>query len=480
MAVAFLLNGTLVHEAHTAPSTTVLDYLRGTQRLTGTKEGCAEGDCGACTIAVGRPAGQGEAPGLRWQAANACLMLLSQLDGAAVTTVEGLSGGDTLHPVQHALAEGDGTQCGFCTPGIVMSLYVLQRNAAAAGTAPLPDAEIHEALAGNLCRCTGYRPIVEAARALVAQPPADPPPQREPAPPAPSPRHAAGGELHLFPQDLGELLALRAAYPGAVLLAGATDLGLIPAKRRKGFPLAISTSRVAELQRIGQQEDALVLGAAVTYGQALGAVEAAFPAFGALIRRIGSRQIRGLGTFGGNLGTASPVGDTLPLLLALDAQVELAGPAGRRRLAVDDFLTGYRTTALAGDEVIVALRLPLLVPGEQLFAWKISRRFDQDISIVLGAFRLRLADGRLATLAAAFGGMAERAKRARTLETALVGRPWAGAAPQGIEAALDTDFSPLSDHRSGAAYRRAAAANLVRRLHLATTRPDLPLSLEAL
>ncbi|MFG1341132.1 xanthine dehydrogenase small subunit [Xanthobacter autotrophicus] len=467
MAIAFVLNGESVREAAAAPSMTVLDYLRTRAHLTGTKEGCAEGDCGACTIAIGRAQGEG----VRWQAANACLMLLSQLDGALVKTVEGLASGDGLHPVQQVLAESDGTQCGFCTPGIVMSLYVLQQDGAP------DDAAIHEALAGNLCRCTGYRPIVDAARALCAAPrPSEP----AVATPRPSTAHGALGELHLFPDNLADLVALRATHPEAVLIAGATDLGLIASKQRRGFPLAISTRRVVELKRIAREPDALVLGAAVTYADALPAVEAAFPAFGALIRRIGSRQIRALGTFGGNLGTASPVGDTLPVLLALDAQVELAGPAGSRWMKVDDFLTGYRATALAPDQVIAALRLPYLTEGEQLYVWKLSKRHDQDISTVLAAFRVRIAGGALVSLQAAFGGMAERAKRARTLEAALIGGPWGEAAPEGIEAALASDFAPLSDHRASAAYRRAAAANLVRRLHLATTRPDVVLEVHAL
>ncbi|MDI4666770.1 xanthine dehydrogenase small subunit [Xanthobacter autotrophicus] len=470
MAIAFLLNGESVREATAAPSMTVLDYLRTRRHLTGTKEGCAEGDCGACTIAIGRAEGDG----VRWQAVNACIMLLSQLDGALVKTVEGLGQGDALHPVQQVLAESDGTQCGFCTPGIVMSLYVLQQEGVA------DDAAMHEALAGNLCRCTGYRPIVDAARALCAAPPALRTAAPAVAAPPSSTAHGTAGELHLFPDNLADLVALRATHSEAVLIAGATDLGLIPSKKRRGFPLVLSTSRVAELKRIVREPGALILGAAVTYADALAPVEAAFPAFGALVRRIGSRQIRAMGTFGGNLGTASPVGDTLPVLLALDAEVELAGPAGSRRMKVDDFLTGYRATALAPDEVIAAIRLPYLAAAEQLCVWKLSRRYDQDISTVLGAFRVRIADGVLVSLTAAFGGMAERAKRARALETALTGAPWGEQAPKGIEAALAADFAPLSDHRASATYRRAAAANLVRRLHLATTRPDLPLEVHAL
>lgn len=466
MAVTFLLNGARV-EAAAAPSMTVLDYLRTHRHLTGTKEGCAEGDCGACTIALARPGPDGA---LTWEAANSCILLLSQIDGAALLTVEGLAAGEDLHPVQRVLAQSDGTQCGFCTPGIVMSLFVLQQE-----RAPVSDADIHEALAGNLCRCTGYRPIVDAARALCADAPE---PEPVPAPPAGALQVAAQGETHHLPHTLAELVRLRAADPQAVILAGATDLGLIPAKKRRGFPRAISTRRVAELRRITQEDGALVLGAAVTYAEGLSAVEAAYPAFGALIRRIGSRQIRAMGTFGGNLATSSPVGDTLPVLLALDAEVEIAGPTGARRMAVDDFLTGYRRTALLPDEVIAAIRLPLPVAGERLYAWKLSRRFDQDISTLLGAFRVAGTGGAATLQAAAFGGMAERAKRARALE-ALPGGALI-AAPDAVAAALAADFAPIGDHRASAAYRREAAANLVARLALAVTHPDLPLELEAL
>ncbi len=471
MAIAFVLNGERIEVADAAPSMTVLDFLRTRLRLTGTKEGCAEGDCGACTIAIGRQ----DNGAARWQVANSCILLLSQIDGSEVKTVEGIADAAGLHPVQTVLAESDGTQCGFCTPGIVMSLYALSQERSV--EAPVTDADIHEALAGNLCRCTGYRPIVEAARALCAAPSVAEP---ECVPPVAGTRIAGQGELHLVPQTLSELVALRTAYPAATLIAGATDLGLVPAKKRQGFPLAISTRRVAELKRIEWEGERLVLGAAVTYADGLETVEAAFPAFGALIRRIGSRQIRTMGTFGGNLATASPVGDTLPVLLALDAEVELAGPGGARLMQVADFLTGYRQTALAPDEVIAAIRLPRLAEAEQLFAWKLSRRFDQDISTLLGAFRVRVEGGRLADLAAAFGGMADRAKRAPTLEALLTGAPWGDGPPEGIEAALAADFAPLSDHRASAAYRQAAAANLVRRLHFATTHPGVPLDLEAL
>lgn len=471
MTIAFLLNGERIEVADAAPSMTVLDFLRTRERLTGTKEGCAEGDCGACTIAIGRQ----ESGAARWQVANSCILLLSQIDGTEVKTVEGLAGPSGLHSVQTVLAESDGTQCGFCTPGIVMSLYALTHGRADDGS--VSDRDIHEALAGNLCRCTGYRPIVDAARALCTAPGMAEP---ERVPPVANSRIAGQGELHLVPQTLSELVALRTAYPTATLIAGATDLGLIPAKKRRGFPLAISTRRVAELKRMAWEGDVLVLGAAVTYADALTEVESAFPAFGALIRRIGSRQIRTMGTFGGNIGTASPVGDTLPVLLALDAEVDLAGQTGLRRMRVVDFLTGYRQTALAADEVIAAVRLPRLAEGETLFAWKLSRRFDQDISTLLGAFRVRVEGGRLADLAAAFGGMAERAKRAPALEALLTCAPWTDVPPVGIEAALAADFAPLSDHRASAAYRRAAAANLVRRLHIATTHPGVPLELEAL
>jgi xanthine dehydrogenase small subunit len=475
--VRFLLNGAPHAESGVAPTMTVLDYLRTVRHLTGTKEGCAEGDCGACTILLGRRV-DGK---LRYDAVNSCLMMVPQLDGAAVVTVEGLAAPDgPLHPVQQAMVETDGTQCGFCTPGFVMAMAAFRL-----GGEPATDTLIHEALAGNLCRCTGYRPIVDAMKRAAGGPPdriaaAAPATDKALAALPACETYAQGEQVFLAPRSLHALAEARAAHPAAALLAGGTDLGLKVSKDREKLPLVISTAFVPELRRIAAGRDVVELGAAVTYSAALATIDAAFPAMAAMMRRLGSRQIRNLGTFGGNLGTASPIGDTLPCLLALEATLTLRSTDGSRTLSVDDFFLGYRKTALRTGEFIEAIRLPRLEPGEIFQVYKLSKRFDQDISAVIGAFRLEIQGGRVKALRAAYGGMAATPKRARALETALIGRPWTAEALADVDALLAEDFQPIDDMRATAAYRRRAAANLVRRLQLETAPGGAPARLEAL
>jgi len=447
------------------PAMTVLDYLRGVERLTGTKEGCAEGDCGACTIAVARP-GTGDSG---FQAVNSCLMLLAQLDGLDVVTIEGLAGGKgQLHPVQQALAETDATQCGFCTPGFAMAMFAFSQAGAARD-----DEVIHDALAGNLCRCTGYRPIVQACRDLRPAPPGclqnagiDDWPC---AAPEADTDYRNGAQIFHAPRTLAALAELRAYDPDAVLLGGGTDLGLRVSKDRETFPATIWTGSVPELKRIVECDDAVILGGAVTYSEALPVLERHIPAFAALVRRIGSRQIRNLGTFAGNLATASPIGDSIVCMIALDADVELRARDGARSLPVEDFIVGYRKTAMRPGEFIASLRIPLPAPGRVFRAYKLSRRFDQDISTVVVAFDLALDNGVVRDLRAVFGGMVAQAMRARACETALIGRPWRADALADIEAILARDFTPMSDHRGSAGYRLRAAANLLRRFHAETT-----------
>ena len=464
--IRFLLNGEPRAVTGVPPTTTALDWLRLDARLTGTKEGCAEGDCGACTIVVGRPDGER----LNYEAVNACLMLLPQLDGANVLTVDGLAAADgTLHPVQQALVDADATQCGFCTPGFAMAMFAFHHG----GEGP-EDTRIHEALAGNLCRCTGYRAIVDACR-RVASGPAD----RFAVASAETaetvaclPNCTAYGhhaQVYLAPSTLDELLAATERHPDALIYAGGTDLGLRVSKDREPFPCVISTARVAELQGIVTDAQALTLGGAVTYTQALPHLDAHFPDFGALVRRIGSRQIRNLGTFAGNLANASPIGDTIPCLMALDASVTLASRIGARRVPVDEFITGYRKTALQAGEVITAIHIPLLSSGQRFFAYKLSKRFDQDISTVVAAFRLALDRDTVREIRTSYGGMAARTTRATHLEAALTGRVWRNIPQAEIDAALAQDFTPMGDHRGSATYRLRAAANLVRRLQLETT-----------
>ncbi len=473
-AVRFLLNGEPWSEAGVPPTMTVLDWLRGRARLTGTKEGCAEGDCGACSIVLGRRVDGS----VRYQAVNACLMMLPQIDGCSVLTVEGLASADgLLHPVQQALVDADATQCGFCTPGFVMAMFAFHH-----GGGPAED--IHDALAGNLCRCTGYRSIVEACRRIASGPAdrfaaeagtiADALAQL---PACTDYRHAA--QIFLAPRSLAALFDAMAQFPDAVLLGGGTDLGLRVAKDREPLPAVIATAGVAELKRIASSAEAIELGGAVTYTEALPLLDEHFPSFGALVRRLGSRQIRNLGTIAGNLATASPIGDTLPCLITLDATVTLASRAGERTLPVESFITGYRKTALMAGEVIAAIRIPLPAAGVEFATYKVSKRFDQDISTVIGAFRLERQGGKAVALRAAYGGMAARAMRAARIEAAFGGRPWTPAWLADVEALLARDFTPIGDHRGGAAYRLRAAAGLLRRFQLETS-AAAPMRLEAL
>ena len=464
-AVRFVLNGERRAVDRVPPTMTVLDWLRTVAHLTGTKEGCAEGDCGACTIALSKN-------GRRYQAVNACLMMLPQLDGCSVLTVEGLAGGADLHPVQQALIDTDGTQCGFCTPGFVMAMFAFQQSGE-----PAEDANIHEALAGNLCRCTGYRAIVEACRRVAAGAAA---PSVAAILPASEESLAYRNEAQVFlaPRFLDELLDARAAHPDAIVLAGGTDLGLRVSKDGEAIPVVISAGGVAELRRIEADDGALEIGGAVTYSMALPYLDRRFPAFGTLVRRIGSRQIRNLGTFAGNLATASPIGDTTPCLIALGASVTLASREGHRTMPVESFITGYRQTAMAPNEVIASIRIPML--EETAFhVYKVSKRFDQDISTVIAAFALTLEDGRVKELRAAYGGMAARCERASHLEQALTSREWTEESLADVDALIAEDFAPLSDHRGGAAYRLHAAAGLVRRLLYETTTSS-PVRVEAL
>ena len=465
MTIRFVLNGAVHEVAGAPPSTTMLDYLRGHLRLTGTKEGCAEGDCGACTIVRVRGGGGART---RYEALNGCLLQIGQMDGAEILSVEGLRAvnGGKLVPMQEAMAAGGGTQCGFCTPGFVCALFALQQS-----EEEITDEVIHDALAGNLCRCTGYRPIVDAARAAgrraIAYAPGPPP--------ARSPAHAAGGQTFHAPDTLDALLSLRVRYPGAMLLAGGTDLGLLVAKDRQRPRTVLHTAHTRELRAVAEREDDLIFGAAVTYTEALPFLDRLHPSFARLIRRIGSRQIRNLGTLGGNVGNASPIGDTLPCLIALGATLRLSSPAGEREIPVEDFFLGYRKSALRPDEVIRSITIPKLAAGQAFRAYKVSKRYDQDISAVIAAFRVTL-DGEAVTEARiAYGGMAATPKRARAAEEALAAAGWSEAGAARAGRALLQDYTPIGDHRASATYRMRVASNLCLRLwrDLAATEPAL-------
>jgi len=396
---------------------------------------------------------------------NSCIAMLGQMDGQAIRTVEGLLGKDgTPHLVQRAMAEADATQCGFCTPGFVMTAYAF----AAGGEAP--DLEtIHDALAGNLCRCTGYRPIVEAMKKVagIAGEPALRPPQRTSA--------AEFDGAFFAPRTLPELVALRARHSDAPLLAGGTDLGLLASRARTPPAAVIHVAHVPELNLIDAGKEEITIGAALPYARAMPVLIEAFPALRTYLARLGSRQIRTLGTIGGNLGTASPIGDMPPVLLALETRLKLVSIRGARELPLEEFFLGYRKTALAPDEVIQSLTMPRLWPGESFHCDKVSKRRDQDISTVAGAYRLRIKHGRIEDVRLAFGGMAAIPKRAGNAEAALLKDGFDAA-----RVALARDFQPVDDWRGSAEYRLQAAINLLRRLELRLAEPQRPVEVEAL
>jgi xanthine dehydrogenase small subunit len=457
-ALRFQLNGRTVIEERISPTTTLLDYLRLNARLTGTKEGCAEGDCGACTVVIGQP----QDGALAWRAVNSCLVLVPQVDGLPVITVEGLAQPDgTLHSVQQSLIEADATQCGFCTPGFAMAMFAF-----AQGNEARDEEIIHEALAGNLCRCTGYKPIVEACKTMRADPPGC---GFGAGAGEAATEYRQGAQLYLAPRSIGELVEARAKYPEAFVLGGGTDLGIRVSKEREAFPAVISTQWVSELRAISEEKDKLTIGGGVTYTDALPALDKHFSSFAALVRRIGSRQIRNIGTLAANIANASPIGDTIPCLIALDATIVLRSKHGIRGVKADAFITAYRKTAMEKDEIIQAIDIPLLKEGTTFTTYKLSKRFDQDISTVIGAYRLRIQDGKVSELRAAYGGMAATTARAKHVEAAIVGKSWTAEMLKDVDALIAQDFQPMTDHRGTDAYRLRAAANLIRRLQIETT-----------
>ncbi|CAB3765530.1 xanthine dehydrogenase small subunit [Paraburkholderia humisilvae] len=476
-----------VHEVRDVPATrTVLQYLREDLRCTGTKEGCAEGDCGACTVVVGELDAHGA---LELKAVNACIQFLPTLDGRALFTVEDLrTEHGALHPVQQAMLDCHGSQCGFCTPGFVMSMWALYQNQPADAGLPTRD-EINAALSGNLCRCTGYRPIVEAAQKMFDYP-------RDvldrvaltralesikrtqtfefSGPDARGDRF--GTPTFHAPLTADALAALRARYPHARIVAGGTDVGLWVTKQFRDLGDLLFIGNVAELKTIERDAQMLTIGAAASLESAYAALAVDYPELAELWTRFASLPIRNAGTLGGNVANGSPIGDSMPALLALDAQVVLRRESAIRTLPLDAFYTGYQKTALAAGEFVTAIRVPRPDTHLRFRTYKVSKRYDQDISALCGAFALRIADGVIAEARVAFGGMAATPQRARRAEAALTGAAWDETAARRAMDALATDYQPLTDMRASSAYRLKVARNLLWRFQL-ETRDEAPLPL---
>lgn len=485
----FLHRGALLELGNVPPDRTLLDLLREDLRLTATKEGCAAGDCGACTVVVAEAAPDGAGSTLRWRAINSCIKPAHAIDGMALWTAADLASADgTLHPVQQAMVEHHGSQCGFCTPGVVMSLFGLYQRRVACGQA-VDRHTAQEALSGNLCRCTGYRPIVQAACSLqadarhavdedaIAQSLRALPPRQN---------HDSAYQL---PRSLAELLQARSAHPRAQLIAGATDAGLWITQGLRALPQVIDLTRVAELRRIETHAQHIAIGAAATLQEAFEALAAERPAIAAFAERFAGWPIRQSGTLGGNVANGSPIGDGMPLLIALGAQVILmAWRRGRivhRHVPLEDLYTGYRQNVMAPDEVLAWIVVPRPQPQQWLGAYKISKRMEDDISAVCLVLQLDLQaqDGqppRIGQARIGAGGVAATPVRVRQTETALVGQTWDAATLARAQAALQHEFQPISDLRASSSYRRQVLGALLHRAWLECCGQDTDTRLEAL
>jgi xanthine dehydrogenase small subunit len=496
--IRFVHRGRIVAVESAAPTRSVLEWLREDAHCTGTKEGCAEGDCGACTVIVAElaDAATGSAAaratvvgGLSLRPVNACIRFLPTLDGKALLSVEDLAGKD-LHPVQQALVECHGSQCGFCTPGFVMTLAASYEHHHEAGTTPT-RAQLADELSGNLCRCTGYRPILDAGQRMFQLPVRrlDTAPivaqlrQLRANTPlhylAPNPAVVHGGKPrsdHFFaPRTLDELAALRAERPQARLLAGCTDVGLWVNKQFRDLGDILYLGEVEELKRITVADGALHIGAGATLEDAWSALAAHWPSLNEAWLRFAGPPVRHAGTMGGNVANGSPIGDSAPVLMALGARIQLRHGDATRGMALEDFYLDYMKNQLQPGELVTGVSVPLPTPAQQLRGYKISKRYDCDISALFAGLALELDGDVVKSARFAFGGMAAVVKRARGAEAAVIGQPWTEATVHAAMQALDNDFTPMSDLRASADYRRQVAQGLLKRLWL-ETRTQQPLA----
>jgi xanthine dehydrogenase small subunit len=524
--IQFIRRGDIVSLSNVPPERTLLELLREDLGATGTKEGCAEGDCGACTVVLGELASDATGEGISYRAINSCIRLAHSIDGMALWTVEDLAADDgTLHPAQEAMVQYHGSQCGFCTPGFVMSLFGMYQNHVCRGE-PITRELAQEELSGNLCRCTGYRPIIDAARQMAKLPAARVDGAKlasqlrllrsegeEPelvvgagplgiASTMPVPtlsdgsdqmESASSADSYLLPKTLPDLLAARAAHPGAQIVAGCTDVGLWVTKMHMQFGQVLDVTGVKELLRVEQYEHHLAIGAAVTLTDAYGALVAERPQLKTFANRFAGLPVRNAGTLGGNVANGSPIGDSMPLLIALRAHVVLMSVRGHREMPLEDFYTGYRKNVLAPDEVLAWIKVPRphphplpkgegVIPAfakgadghspfpgegrEFLRAYKISKRYDDDISAVCLVINMTVESGTVAKISIGAGGVAPTPARASGTEAFLLGRPWTQETARDAVERLRAEFQPIDDMRASAAYRSEVLGNLVQRFWL--------------
>ncbi|GAB4449236.1 MAG: xanthine dehydrogenase small subunit [Bacteroidales bacterium] len=455
-----------------SPTFTVLNYLRKHPHHKGVKEGCAEGDCGACTVVVAELDHENT---IRYKTINSCLVFLPQIHGKWLIIVEDLGVPEKLHPVQEALVETNGSQCGYCTPGIVMSSFGIYKNHSTVNRAIIEDA-----LAGNLCRCTGYQPIIEAIEKSCIKQGFDQFSEMEAEIKSKllqintieTIEVKTATQIYLKAFSLSEALKLRKENPDAIIITGSTDIALRQTKKKERFAKILDLSQVKELNCLKENENEFVVGAATTLEQLKLTICHKLDALHDMLSVFGSLQIRNSASIGGNIGSASPIGDTIPVLFAYRARLKLVSDESERILPIEEFITGYRQTVLKNDELIAEVIIPKPISTVKVKSYKISKRHDLDISIVSGGFRLELEDNKVKDILLAFGGMAAYTMRAKQTESFLLGKEWNEENVTEAQKLLYNEFKPISDARSGEEYRKLAAKNLLLKFYLETANKD--------